>query len=274
VSAHELIYRTPPNKIGYGVGTTLFDLGPECLVRFGDYLAVTHWEARLYPSLLTRDPVARFLATLESYINPNSDVLDVGAGAGNNRYNLKGRVRSIVGVDMDRRVLDNPLLDKGIVIEPGILPFANDSFDVVFCIYVLEHITEPLAFVNEIHRVLKPGGVFLALTPNRYHYVSLISALTPTGFHKWINKRRGRESEDTFPTTYKMNTRRALADNFARGFHCESLRLIEVEPHYLKFWTPAFLLGALYERLVNSVDWLAAFRVNIICAFRKTALPT
>lgn len=137
-------------------------------------------------------------------------MLDLGAGAGKNRYHLKGRVRSIVGVDFDPRVAHNPLLDRGVVAKPGPLPFDDNSFDVVFSIYVLEHVNNPAELVAEIRRVLRPGGIFLALTPNRYHYVSLIASATPISFHKWLNKRRGREMEDTFPTAYQMNTRRAL----------------------------------------------------------------
>ncbi len=196
-------------------------------------------------------------------------MLDLGAGAGKNSYDLKGRVRSIVGVDFDPRVSDNPLLDRGVAVKPGPLPFDDSSFDVVFAIYVLEHVNNPAELVAEIRRVLRPGGIFLALTPNRYHYVSVIASATPTSFHKWLNKRRGREMEDTFPTVYQMNTRRALLRYFARGFECVRLDTIEVAPNYLRFWTPAFLLGALYERIVNRFDRLAPFRVNILCAFRK-----
>lgn len=232
-------------------------------------MRVAEWEARLYPSPLSRDPVAVLLSALESYVRPDSDVLDLGAGAGKNRYHLKGRVRSIVGVDFDPRVADNPLLDRGVVAKPGPLPFEDNSFDVVFSIYVLEHVNNPTELVEEIRRVLRPAGIFLALTPNRYHYVSLIASVTPTSFHKWLNNRRGRETEDTFPTTYLMNTRRALLRYFARGFECVRLETIEVAPNYLRFWTPAFLLGALYERIVNRFGWLAPFRVNILCAFRK-----
>lgn len=233
-------------------------------------MPVTDWEKRLYPSLHSRDPVAAFLSVLYSHVQRDSDVLDLGAGAGKNSYALKGRVRSICGVDFDPRVAANPLVDRGIVASPGPLPFEENSFDVVFSIYVLEHITEPLALVAEIHRVLKPGGIFLALTPNRYHYVPLVARLTPVSFHKWLNKRRGREAEDTFPTAYLMNSSRALVNLFSRGFECLRIDTIEVAPQYLKFSTPAFLLGAIYERLVNRFEWLAPLRVNIICVFRKT----
>jgi SAM-dependent methyltransferase len=234
-------------------------------------VSVAEWERRLYPSPRSRDPVANFLSVLYSHTRPDCDVLDLGAGAGKNSYELKGRVKSITGVDFDPRVTDNGLLDRGVVAKPGPLPFQDDSFDVVFSIYVLEHVTDPKQLVEEIRRVLKPGGVFLALTPNRYHYVPLIAMLTPHSFHQRLNKARGREAEDTFPTVYLMNTRRDLLRYFANGFECLQMDTIEVAPNYLRFSTPSFLLGALYGRIVSRFDSLAALRVNIICAFRKTS---
>lgn len=42
------------------------------------------------------------------------------------------------------------------------LPFSDASFDVVYCRYVLEHVASPLRVLQEMHRVLRPGGkVFL-----------------------------------------------------------------------------------------------------------------
>jgi SAM-dependent methyltransferase len=196
-------------------------------------------------------------------------VLDLGAGAGKNPYSLRGRVRRIIGVDVDPRVETNPLLDKGVVADAGRLPFDDNSFDVVFSIYVLEHVGRPADLVREIRRVLRPGGVFLALTPNRYHYVPVIASVTPTSFHKWLNKRRGREVEDTFPTAYRLNTRHALLKHFSSGFECVKLEMFEVAPNYLRFSLATYLVGVAYERLVNGFDLLAPLRVNILSVFRK-----
>jgi len=44
------------------------------------------------------------------------------------------------------------------------LPFANDSFLSVLCTEVLEHCTNPQQVVDELHRVLKPGGTLLLTT--------------------------------------------------------------------------------------------------------------
>ena len=84
------------------------------------------------------------------------------------------------------------------------------------------------------------------MTPNRCHYVPLLAALTPTRFHRWLNKRRGREEDDTFPTYYRLNTPQALRPAL-RGFWFRvnaACSMIEVQPNYLQFTTPTYLLGA------------------------------
>jgi ubiquinone/menaquinone biosynthesis C-methylase UbiE len=199
-------------------------------------------------------------------------VLDIGAGAGQRSvYQLKGRCREMVGVDIDPQVINNPLLDKGIVTDGQLLPFESNSFDLAFSIYVLEHVQDPKSFCREVSRILKPGGEFWALTPNRFHYVPIIANLTPTKFHKWINKKRGRNESDTFPTFYRLNTAGALKKQFAEvGLELIEMQAIEVRPNYLQFSLPLYLLGAAYERIVNSSRLFSALRVNYIVGFRKT----
>ena len=47
------------------------------------------------------------------------------------------------------------------------LPFADASFDCVVSFQVIEHIKRDRIFVDEVRRVLKPGGLFIVSTPNR-----------------------------------------------------------------------------------------------------------
>lgn len=213
-----------------------------------------------------------FLKMIEDRLGPESHVLDAGAGAGDAfPYEIKGKVTEMVGIDLDPRVTLNPRLDRGIEGDLTNLPFPDSTFDLVFSRYVLEHVTEPTSFAQEISRVLKPGGQFLFLTPSKWHYVALIARLTPNSFHDWYNEKlRGRKSEDTFPTTYFMNAqgdlRRVLG---AAGFTEEELIFREVSPNYLLWSKLFFFIGMLYERLVNRIKILAPFRVNILGAYKK-----
>jgi SAM-dependent methyltransferase len=50
---------------------------------------------------------------------------------------------------------------------PSLSGIADNSFDFAVTFQVIEHIKDDIAFVNEIYRVLKPGGMLLLSTPNR-----------------------------------------------------------------------------------------------------------
>lgn len=47
-------------------------------------------------------------------------------------------------------------------------PLPDQSQDFVVCSHVLEHLAEPIGFLDEIHRVLRPGGIALILLPDRH----------------------------------------------------------------------------------------------------------
>jgi SAM-dependent methyltransferase len=46
-------------------------------------------------------------------------------------------------------------------------PLANQSADFVICSHVIEHLAEPIGFLADIHRVLRPGGLLILLVPDR-----------------------------------------------------------------------------------------------------------
>jgi ubiquinone/menaquinone biosynthesis C-methylase UbiE len=48
-----------------------------------------------------------------------------------------------------------------------VLPFADSSFDRTFVNEVLEHISDEGQTLNELRRVLRPGGVLIVISPNR-----------------------------------------------------------------------------------------------------------
>ncbi len=208
-------------------------------------------------------------------INPNTEILDIGAGrGGKEEMNFKGRSRYVAGVDPDPAVLQNPHLDEARVQDPPAyaIPYPDDRFDVVFCNSVIEHITDADAFFGEIRRVLRPGGVFIAKTPNRHHYVASMARITPHAFHDWYNRLRGRASHDTFPTTYACNSSSDIVAVCERQeLEIVKLDIVEGRPEYLRLSFPTYLLGLAYERLVNAFAMLKNIRCVIFMELRKPA---
>jgi len=49
------------------------------------------------------------------------------------------------------------------------LPFENESKEAIFCLAVLEHVRNPLKAMEELHRVLQPGGTLLVYVPFLYY---------------------------------------------------------------------------------------------------------
>jgi SAM-dependent methyltransferase len=221
------------------------------------------------------DGTLLFYTSVRELARPDSRVLNLGAGpaSGNPVKSLKGEVAQLVGADIDPVVLQNSELDAAVVIEGGRLPFADESFDLAFSDYVLEHVERPAPFLAEVYRVLKPGRRYLFRTPNLYHYVALASRATPHWFHQLVaNRARGlaADAHQPWPTFYRLNSRRAIRDQArAAGFAQADLRMIEYQPSYLMFHAVPFLAGVAYERAVNSTDLLAGLRANIFGQLTK-----
>lgn len=58
-------------------------------------------------------------------------------------------------------------------------PLADGSCDFVICSHVIEHLAEPIGFLADIHRVLRPGGVVLLLIPDRRRTFDAARRATP-----------------------------------------------------------------------------------------------
>lgn len=233
---------------------------------------VSWFDNRLYPGFEANWDDELFRDRILGHLKRKPmDVLDLGAGAGIvTQMNFHGIARRICGVDPDPRVVENPYLDEGKVGFGEAVSYPDESFDLIFADNVLEHLPEPEKVFLEVHRLLRPGGVFLAKTPNKLHYMPLIAWISPHWFHRWVNKWRGRESQDVFPTLYNANTITDVCDLASlAGFQIKSTELIEGRPEYLRMSAITYIFGWLYEKLVNSTDFLDMFRVLLVIEMKK-----
>lgn len=93
-------------------------------------------------------------------------------------------------------------------------------FDLATLRMVVEHVTDPEKMIQSLSRLLRPGGVAIVFTVNRFSPITILSRLIPFKLHHPIKRLFwGGEEQDTFPVHYKMNTRRSLRRLFeANGF--------------------------------------------------------
>ncbi|MFC6905626.1 methyltransferase domain-containing protein [Halalkalicoccus tibetensis] len=106
-------------------------------------------------------------------IEEGDRVLDVGCGTGFATEGLLGQTSDVHGLDQSPHQLEKAWAKLGkhdpvkfYLGDAERLPFADDSFDVVWSSGSIEYWPEPVEALREIRRVTKPGGEVLVVGPN------------------------------------------------------------------------------------------------------------
>lgn len=204
-------------------------------------------EAQLWQRLFPEEPIhtVAFQRTVRLEAKAGAVVLDLGCGDNSALEFLRGKKRRVVwGADFQRHPhLVSPesfrLLGPG-----GAIPFADETFDVIMALWVLEHVERPEVFLREVRRVLRPGGVLLAHSISGSHYVTWIKRVLQLVPHGWtqamVERLYGRAGHDTFPTCYRLNTRNQVLVEARRA----GLRMVEMQRYagagYFSFHPRAF----------------------------------
>ncbi|MFC1941894.1 class I SAM-dependent methyltransferase [Chloroflexota bacterium] len=103
-------------------------------------------------------------------------VIDIGCGDGRRIMTYRDCIGKLIGLDIDAKVLTEAKA-RGIPVIRGDalkLPFKDRTFDAVTSFHSIEHVTDDLGYLNEIHRVLKKDGDAVIELPNRNRLESKI----------------------------------------------------------------------------------------------------
>jgi len=112
---------------------------------------------------------------------PCDALLDAGCGDGRHLAALARsghRPRRVVGTDLSERILATaraaaaPLEPELVQANLEALPLEDDTFDLALCTQVIEHLLDPAAGLDELARVLRPGGTLVLTTDNARAFVS------------------------------------------------------------------------------------------------------
>jgi SAM-dependent methyltransferase len=153
------------------------------------------------------------------------------------------------------------------------LPFQRGTFDFITCNMVIEHLSGPAKVFTELFRVLRPGGVVIILTPNIYHWTTVVSMLTPFWFHRKLLKRLwNRAPEDVFPTLYRCNARKKLEGSLrSAGFVAPVVHMIPGRQRLIESGLLFYLeyawrrLSLRYEELRESLCAVAQESPTVVC---------
>jgi SAM-dependent methyltransferase len=221
--------------------------------------------ARFYPEsrfggFSDIDGTVAFYQRVNVLLEPGFVVVDFGCGPGDygndavrlrlGLRSLRGKVRKVIGLDVDPRGAGNPFVEEFRLIADGQRwPVESGAADMVLCDNVIEHLERPEWFFAEAQRVLRPGGYLAIRTPNVLSYVGLASRFIPNHWHMRVLRTVQPGRLGAYPTVYRCNTvwrlRRMLAeygfDGVAYGY--------EAEPSYLNFSKVAYAAGVLHQKL-------------------------
>lgn len=198
-------------------------------------------------------------------------VLDVGASTGIIDNTLAKHFKNVVGGDIDKTAITfakKNFKRSNLVFKTEDamnLSFRDNSFDVVVCTHVYEHVSNPKKMFDEIYRVLKPGGAcYLAainsLWPIEPHYnLPFLSWLPKKIADKYVSFLGKSKEYYEHPQTYwglkKITTKfivweytqKILQNPRVFGFENKITGLLKI---------PAFLLSPLSKFLAPTFFWL------------------
>jgi len=206
------------------------------------------------------------LAVLRDFLTiPLSEcrILNVGGSAGAIDNFLAEHARQVIGIDIDEAAIEHAQKSfrrdnlEFRVADALNLPFGDESFDVVICSHVYEHVPDPARMFEEIRRVLKPGGACYFSAGNRLmwnepHYdLPLLSVLPRPLAHLYIRLAGKADHYHEKHLSYWGLTR--LVKRFRRADY--TVRLIEEpERFHTDYMLPPGSVKARIARLVAA--WL------------------
>jgi SAM-dependent methyltransferase len=220
---------------------------------------------------------AKWAAKSESYasliaehLSPHTRWLDAGCGSRVLEADLDpledwlvSHCKSILGMDVgitSHRNIESLL--RGSLYH---FPFSDNTFDLITCRMVVEHLDHPAEAFAEIARCLRPGGAFIVITPNLLNYGIFWNALATKVMPEKVRLRAvhasdSRTDEDIFPVRYKANTMPHLL---------ELLNLSGLQIHKangLRQQRPYWRKHSSFEGVLM---WLTPICVLLVCAHKS-----
>ncbi len=150
------------------------------------------------------DPIEDLQRIVDSYAGKDDviDLLEAGCGS-TSRVRLSNKFR-VTGIDISQEQLSrNTGLSVRILGDVQNYKFAKNSFDMIVCWDVIEHLDKPALALGSFFRAIKPGGLIILAYPNLYSIKGTVTKITPHYLHvlyyKYLLHRPDAGLNDTAP---------------------------------------------------------------------------
>ena len=206
-------------------------------------------------------------------------LLEVGCGMGTDLLQFARGGAHVTGVDLTPRSVETSRHHLKLYGQTGDfaltdaekLPFADDSFDVIYSNGVLHHTPDTAGAVREIHRVLRPGGLARVMLYHRHSWNYWVEIVLHRGLLRG-QLLRGQTAEEIMSRYVEVNEGegRPLVKVYSRKQARElfaAFREVKVQVEQLtrpELYLPGRLIPArMFARLARTIGW------NVIISARK-----
>jgi SAM-dependent methyltransferase len=144
-----------------------------------------------FPDAATaRTVYGRYVDFVATHAPAGAKLLDVGCGTGWSSYFFAEAGFSTIGLDLNPDAFETPTLPNlTLAAGSGVeLPYPDASFDVAAAHQTLEHIPDPLRMLDEMLRVLRPGGLLCIVGPNLISVGNCLRALVNAGQNRPLRR--------------------------------------------------------------------------------------
>jgi len=181
-------------------------------------------------------------------------ILDVGSGTGHFAGFMLKSGWEVTGIEINEKARDFSKIHFGLKIfaPQEILTLQPDSFDCITLWHVLEHFQNPLKYISDIFRLLKPGGTCIIALPNCNSYDAI--------FYKksWAAYDVPRHLWHFSPATFSIFSEKA-------GFTLRKLRSLPLDVFYISIMSEKYR----NSRLPFLKGLLRAFPFTMMSLFNK-----